>query len=132
MSFETSPPITLLPGSSLSGVTAREHDWSFDFDNGVQVVAEGHWRLIKGQRVIVTDEDHRQQFGLPAPVDAASVVQDELAGAAVREVAFSVCSDLVLHFTNGRHLAMLISSAGYENWHVHGRDGSHTFAVGGG
>ena len=91
MRFDTSPPISLLPGSLLAGVTAREHDWSFQFDNGVQVVSEGHWRLVEGQRVVVTDEDHHQQFGVPAPMDSASIVQDKLAGAAVREVAFSDC-----------------------------------------
>jgi hypothetical protein len=65
-------------------------------------------------------------------VNAALVVQDELANGTVREIGFSECSDLLLHFTGGQSLVMLISSAGYENWHVRGPDGSHTFAIGGG
>jgi hypothetical protein len=132
MSFDTLPPISLLPGSSLSVISAREYDWSFQFDSGIAVVAEGHWRLADDQRVLVTGEDHGQLFGLAKPVDAALVVQRALSGATVQEVCFSDCSDLILQFTNACRLEMLVSSAGYENWHVHGPDGSHTLAIGGG
>ena len=47
------------------------------------------------------------------------------------ELFFSV-SDLLLSFSNGRTLQVIVGSAGYENWHVYGPDNSHTFAIGGG
>lgn len=71
-------------------------------------------------------------FGHPAPVNAAAVVRTELNGAAISRVDLSRVSDLVLSFTNGRTLEVLVSSAGYENWHVYGPGKAHTFAISGG
>jgi hypothetical protein len=132
MGLDAEPPVSLLPGSTLADVIAREHDWVFIFENGVSVVAESHWRLADADRVLVTDEDHDQWFGLPQPMDAALVVREKLDGARTQTVALSDRSDLLLQFTNGHCLELMIASAGYENWHVHGPDGSHTFAIGGG
>ena len=133
MQFESIPPLSLLVGSPLTEVTRRERDWAFLFAGGVSVVAESsRWRLIEGDRVLITDEDHGQLFGLKEPVDAARFVPSELSGATVSRVEFSPVSDLLLSFSNGRTLQVLVGSAGYENWHVYGPDNSHTFAIGGG
>lgn len=133
MLLDNIPPLSLLAGSLLTEVTAREYDWVFDFSVGVRLVAESsHWRLLDNERVLITDEDHGQLFGHERPVDAVAVVQTELEGAVVSRAEFSRVSDLVLSFTNGRTLEVLVSSAGYENWHVYGPDKSHTFAIGGG
>jgi hypothetical protein len=133
MQFDSIPPLSLLVGSQLTEVTRREHDWAFLFGGGVGVVAESsHWRLVDGNRVIITDEDHGQLFGLQEPVDAASVVSADLSGATVSRVEFSPVTDLLLSFSNGRTFQVIVSSAGYENWHVYGPDKSHTFAIGGG
>lgn len=126
-------PLSFLIGSRLTCVKAREYDWAFEFADGTGIVAESsHWRLLDGNTVIVTDEDHGQLFGLAVPVDAAGVVYAELDGATLCLVQFSKVSDLMLSFTNGRILEFLISSAGYENWHIYGPDKRHTFAIGGG
>ena len=133
MQFNSIPPLSFLVGSQLTGVMRREHDWVFLFASGVSVVAESsHWRLVDGDKVIITDEDHGQLFGLKEPVDAASVVPAELSGATVSRVEFSAVSDLLLPFSNGLSLQVMVSSAGFENWHAHGPDKSHTFAIGGG
>ena len=132
MDFDTIPPLSLLADSSLTEVTAREHDWLFIFSSHVSIVAESHWRLLEGNRVIITDEDHGQLFGHKTPVDATAVVCTELNGAPVVRATFSQVSDLLLSFTNGCTLELLVSSAGYENWHAYGPDESHTFAIGGG
>jgi hypothetical protein len=56
-------------GESCS-VTRRENDWVFSFgDNGVLAV-NARWRLIQTGRIVLADEDDRQRFGLPRPVDA--------------------------------------------------------------
>ena len=92
-----------------------------------------HWRLLNPEAVVVTDEDHGHPFGLKEPVDAASLVRDSLGDAKVTAVAFrSPANDLLLSFSNGWTLEVLVGSLGYENWHVHGPDSSHTFAAGGG
>ncbi len=44
------------------------------------------WRLVEAGRIRFTSEDDGQQFGLPAPVDAASEVNGRLVGAAVEAV----------------------------------------------
>ena len=133
MQFDSIPPLSLLVGSQLTEVMRREYDWVFLFAGGVSVVAESsHWRLVDGDRVIITDEDHGQLFGLKEPVDAASVVPAELSGSTVSGVEFSPVSDLLLPFSNGRTLQVMVGSAGYENWHAYGPDNSHTFAIGGG
>ena len=133
MQFDSIPPLSLLTGSQLTEVTRRQHDWVFLFAGGVSVVAESsHWRLVDADRVIIAGEDHGQLFGLKEPVDASSLVPAELKGAAVSRVEFSPVSDLLLSFSNGRTLQVIVGSAGYENWHVYGPDKSHTFAIGGG
>jgi hypothetical protein len=124
--------VSLLVGSQLIGIVAREYDWVFDFAGGVSIVAESHWRLIDEGRVVLTDEDHGQKFGLKEPVDALPLVQTELNDSEVLRAEFSPVSDLLLSFANGRGLQVLIGSAGYENWHVYGPDSAHTFAIGGG
>lgn len=40
MQFERMPPVSLLKGSKLKDVEARDYDWAFVFDSGVGVVAE--------------------------------------------------------------------------------------------
>jgi hypothetical protein len=133
MEFDRLPPVSFLKGAKLRDVEARDYDWAFVFDNEVGIVAEKHWRLLNAEALVVTDEDHGHPFGLKQPVDAASVLQDALSGATVDTVKFrSPPSDLLLSFSNGCTLEVLVGSLGYESWHVHGPDGSHTLADGGG
>ena len=133
MQFVSVPPLSSLEGRHLTEVTKRDYDWAFEFDGGVTIVAESsHWRLVDGNTVIVTDEDHGHLFGHKEPVDAGGVVLTALEGAMVSQVEFSPVSDLLLSFANKRTLQVLIGSSGYENWHVYGPDTSHTFAIGGG
>jgi hypothetical protein len=136
MTFDSIPLVSLLAGLQLTETIAREYDWVFVFAGGVNaggvsIVAGCHWRLVNGNRLIVTDQDNGHWFGHGKPVDAAAVVQLELNDTSVSEVEFSQISDLVLGFTNGLALQVLVSSAGYENWNVYGPDDSHTFAIGG-
>jgi hypothetical protein len=80
--------------------------------------------LAEPEVVVVTDEDHGHPFGLKEPVDAASLIRDSIGDAKVTAVAFrSPANDLLLSFSNGWTLEVLVGSGGYENWHVHGPDG---------
>ncbi|WP_426168055.1 hypothetical protein [Sandarakinorhabdus sp. DWP1-3-1] len=133
MHSKTVPPLSLIVGSSLTAVVACEFDWAFDFTGGFNIVAESsHWRLRREHRVIITDEDHGQIFGHKAPVDAGAVVRGQLQEAAITGAELSIVSDLLPSFAGGCVLELLVSSSGYENWHVYGHDSSHTCATGGG
>jgi hypothetical protein len=76
------------------------------------------------------DDGHR--FGLPAPVDAASEINDRLSGAKVEAVELrSGLLDLELRFNTGHVFQVIPTSAGYEAWEA--CCGNKTFiAVGGG
>lgn len=54
--------------------------WLVSFGDAHGIVVECPWRLIHDGPIAVSSEDHRQQYGLPAPVDAAERASSLLAG----------------------------------------------------
>src|SRR5580698_10914348 len=46
--------------------------WMFGFGLKTAINVECLWRIIKQGHVFLTSQDHGQQFGLPAPVDATA------------------------------------------------------------
>jgi len=121
-----------LVGHRLQSFTRREFDWAVTFDNDASLVVSCLWRLVESGRIRFTSEDDGQQFGLPAPVKAASEVNDRLAGATVEAVELrTALLDVELRFSTGHVLQLIPSSSGYEAWTVSGGDRQIT-AVGGG
>ena len=116
----------------LQSVLHRDYDWVFAFDNEAAVVVSCLWRFIEEGRIRFTSEDEGQQFGLPAPVDAAAEVNRRLANARVEAVVLREHTlDLELRFDTGHALQIIPDSSGYESWIAH--DGGKQFiAVGGG
>lgn len=95
----------------------------------LNVVVRSQWRLIDGQRILVTDSDDGQWFGLSAPVDAAAKATERLLRETVNSIEFDgITGDLRLHFSNSLVLEILTNSSGYESWVMDLR-GEH-FAVG--
>ena len=121
-----------LAGKYLTEVTTQDWTWFFDFSHGGSIVTESHWRLFSREGIIVTSEDHGHQFGLPAPVDAASRVTTLVKGQRVErfEVA-ELSSDLTLFFENGARLQFINLSCGYESWRTLSEDGE-VYCLGGG
>jgi hypothetical protein len=108
-----------------------EKPWAFTFTDSVVLMVECLWRLLEGDRLVVTSEDHGHQFGLPAPVDAVACVQACLADAQVAGVEYREgTNDLRLIFASGRTLEVLPTSRGYEMWHLY-HNGQELHAVGG-
>jgi hypothetical protein len=121
-----------LVGHRFHSLTRREYDWVVAFAKDASLVIACLWRLVESGRIRVTSEDDGQQFGLPAPVDAAAEVNGRLAGAAVEAVELRQgLLDLELRFSTGHSLQIIPDSSGYEAWNV--CNGNRQFiAVGGG
>src|SRR5215467_2744371 len=84
-----------LRGSKCEAVRAIEHEEPacdtiysigtlIEFTDGTKLDAQ-FWRLTKGERALVSIFDHRQRYGLPAPIDAFHVMRDELVSRQVSE-----------------------------------------------
>jgi hypothetical protein len=98
-------------------VRRREHDWSFEFGTGCSLATSSPWRLVGPERVLVTDADDGQQFGLPEPVDAAQAANTALADVAIEAIAVAaVTADLTIMFAGGVRLEVWTGSSGYEAW----------------
>ena len=107
--------------------------WAFSFEPGIGIGAECPWRLLRDGCVAISSEDHLQQYGLPAPLDAAAVAADTLAHHPVTAVEVrDGTADLVLQFTGGLRLEFIPISSGYESWGVTTPSGFQVIAQGGG
>ncbi len=107
--------------------------WRFVFEQWEYIQTGCLWRIVKDNRLILTCEDHGQQFGLPAPIDAGSKAMEEFASAPVRAVVLrEATGDLLIEFEQGLRLEIISNSAGYEAWEVHGPGRVCVVAQGGG
>jgi len=75
-----------LVGHRFQSITHREYDWLLTLDGNVTLAIGCLWRLIHDGRIRLTSQDDGQQFGLPAPIDAASEVNRRLANSSVEAV----------------------------------------------
>jgi hypothetical protein len=121
-----------LVGQTLRSVEKKDYSWFFVFADDISIVTESPWRFLSEDRIIVTSEDHGNQFGLPAPVDAAERV---LAGVSRKAVVTASITrptaDLIIYFDGHWHLQFLQMSCGYESWRLYIR-GNETICTGGG
>ena len=126
--------LSWIAGHGFREARRRDHDWLFVFTEGVGLVVWCPWRLLAPGRIRVSADDDGQQFGLPAPIDAAQVVTDLLAGCRARAVGVrSGVLDLVIDFDGNHTLEVLPVSSGYEAWQIdRPSDHSSVIAVGGG
>jgi hypothetical protein len=107
--------------------------WSFRFGTGVEIRADCGWRLIEGGHIVLSSEDHGQQYGHPSPVDAefrcrSRIVDLKIQSVAVREDT----RDIVILFESDARLEIVPLSSGYESWEIAAPDGTQTIAQGGG
>jgi hypothetical protein len=124
--------LTWLAHRRLQSVLHRDYDWVFSFDDEAALVVSCLWRLIEEERIRFTSEDEDQQFGLPAPVDAAAELNRRIANATVEDAVLRENTlDLELRFNTGHILQVIPDSSGYEAWIAHDRD-KQFIAVGGG
>jgi hypothetical protein len=106
-------------------------NFSFDFETGVLRV-DCLWRIVAGGRLVLTSEDHEQQFGLPAPRDAYTEATTMLGGRRVTAARLrEETADLLVEFDGGLLLEVLSASSGYEPWQL-SAPGVLLVAMGGG
>ena len=124
-----------LRGATLAGIEAWEHGWAFRFSSGATVSTQSIWRVLNDRGLMVTSEDHQQQFGLARPVNAGERATATLLGSVSSVDLVPISSDLRIGFGSAV-LEFLNTSAGYEGWHFVGRSGddlrSEVVALGGG
>jgi hypothetical protein len=108
----------VLCGATLASVEAYEFGWAFSFSSGAVVTTESIWRALTASGIAVTSEDHQQQFGLPAPVDAGQRATSALPGKITKAEVAPITSDLRISFDSESTLEFLNTSLGYEGWHL--------------
>ncbi|MGJ5067819.1 hypothetical protein ACQR1G_14690 [Bradyrhizobium oligotrophicum] len=87
-----------------------------------------YWRLIQDGRAVLSSFDHRQQYGLPTPIDATQEMSRLLHGTSCSDARFDrETADLILLFGNSIKLQILNFTA-YEIWQIHFPDGSAEYS----
>jgi len=124
--------VSVLKGKSCTRVYEHyEGHFTFDFGDA-NLVAETLWRVIAKDRIALTSRDHGQQFGLPAPLDAAAEAMKLLGQSRIVDVELDeTLADLSLEFEDGTRLEFLTESSGYEPWSL-GAPGVNIVGLGGG
>jgi hypothetical protein len=107
--------------------------WFIAFGDSLCISVGCPWRLIHEGNIAVSSDDHEQQYGLPAPIDAAERASSLLAGLHVQRVEVrDGTADLLLYFEHDWRLEIIPFSSGYESWQVSTPSGKRVIAQGGG
>jgi len=97
--------------------------WVFSLGLPLKIGISSPWRLLEKGRIHVSSADHLQQYGLPAPIDAAARFNSLAGGAKVRSVEVrEATSDLILELERELRLEIIPVSTTYERWNVWGPD----------
>lgn len=95
------------------------YTWQCHLSNGGVISTESLWRFISKGRLLLTSEDHHQQFGLPQPIDAESALHIYTQGKRILSAhADAMTSDLHIEIDGVGRLEILATSSGYENWKI--------------
>ncbi len=121
-------------GRSFSDVKFLEPAfWRFSLGSLECIDAECLWRLVDGRQVVFTSNDHGQQFGLSAPIDAAAETRRILTHTTIVGVElFDATADIHITLSAHHRLEIIPDSSGYEGWTVRRPDGVCFVAQGGG
>jgi hypothetical protein len=110
--------LSWLVGMTIDHVQWRSpYTWQFQLSNGGTISTDSLWRFISNGRLLLTSEDHNQQFGWPEPLDAESRLRTCTQGKRILLArADPTTSDLRIELEGGDRLEILATSCGYENW----------------
>jgi hypothetical protein len=121
-------------GRAITAVTFSEPTWwTFSFGREASISLESPWRILARGRIACSSEDHQQQYGLPAVIDAAADAARLLAPVVVSRVEpLAASADLLISFSAHLRLEILPISSGYEAWQISDPFGRSFVAQGGG
>ncbi len=111
-------------------IERREHDWAFDFGDGVGMAVSVPWRIVTARGIALTDANDGQKFGLPAPVDAELTANELIQGR--RVISFDVeirTADVRIALEGDVALQLFNNSSGYEGWQATFADDGRTITA---
>jgi hypothetical protein len=87
------------------------------FERG-ELLSAAYWRVVENGQAGVSSFDHQQKYGLPAPIDAISALQQKLNERHVVEAQIvNETGDLLFRFTGNISL-QVFNFTGYEIWEM--------------
>ena len=100
---------------------------SVEFSDTTRLSAQ-FWRLMKDGRPLVSIFDHREQYGLPAPIDALQLADDELRGKEILDATMDATTgDLRFRF-DGELILQVFNFTAFEIWEFRFPDGTREFS----
>lgn len=122
-----------LLGDVLTTVELDQSDrWVLRFASGGAVYVQCPWRIIQDAAIRLSGADHRQQYGLREPIDAATQLVSVLGEDSVVSVHVAEnIGDIIMKFESGAELQILPFSSGYEAWESWSAKGFNVIAQGG-
>jgi hypothetical protein len=113
----------ILTNRTVEGFTIGEYGFcSLTLSGGYSLTQQSLLRYVGQPGVFISAEDHRHQFGLPAPYDAEQDIQGRIVGMVIRRVEITRdTGDLTLTLDDGR-IEIICTSACYEAYEVNGPD----------
>jgi len=103
-------------------IARRECDWVFELSEGRCICVESAWRVRDATQILATDMDEGQQFGLPAPIDAAERANEALQYSTVLSLEHDpATADLKIQLSKGLLIEVLTNSSGYESWQAYSK-----------
>jgi hypothetical protein len=92
------------------------------------ILRTDYWRIIFDDKNRTSSFDHKQKYGLPAPIDAFAQIAEALDGRAVREAKWNArTGDLVLLFEPNVEL-QAFNLTGYEDWEIRFPNGTGEYS----
>jgi hypothetical protein len=126
--------ISWMVGRSVKvSVNESGHYWFFGLGDSSTISVECPWRLLLKGKIRVTSEDHNQQYGLPAPIDAAAEANKLLNASLISSAEIRHgTGDLLINFEGELTLEVIPVFSGYEAWQFSTPQGRHVLAGCGG
>jgi len=97
------------------------------FSDGSRIRAN-YWRIIRAGKAQTSSFDHKQQYGLLAPIDAFARIAEELDGTYLREARWDArTGDVIFSFESDLEL-QVFNFTGYEDWEIHFSNGTGEYS----
>lgn len=91
--------------------------WYFSFGDNIYVRADGFWRLLVMEKIVLVSFDNGHQFGLPESIDLVKDLIKHLTGKKLTDIlVHKDTADLTLKINDNVKIEIFVSSSGYETY----------------